>query len=50
MLPYFLNTVQIYFCIQVARSTEWQYADNMVITDVHELTKLDQFIQDKVSH
>ncbi|GFR76566.1 unconventional myosin-IXb [Elysia marginata] len=33
--------------IKVARSTEWQYADNLVITNVLELRYLDEFISQK---
>ncbi|BFZ01247.1 hypothetical protein BsWGS_04286 [Bradybaena similaris] len=33
--------------MKVARSTEWQYAENMVITDVTELSCLDEFISQK---
>ncbi|CAG5114802.1 unnamed protein product, partial [Candidula unifasciata] len=33
--------------MKVARSTEWQYAENMVITDVAELGYLDEFISQK---
>ncbi|CAL1546779.1 unnamed protein product [Lymnaea stagnalis] len=33
--------------MKVARSTEWQYAENMVITDVEELRNLDTFISNK---
>ncbi|RUS79660.1 hypothetical protein EGW08_012583, partial [Elysia chlorotica] len=33
--------------MKVARSTEWQYADNLVITNVLELRYLDEFISQK---
>ncbi|XP_012945024.1 unconventional myosin-IXAa [Aplysia californica] len=33
--------------MKVARSTEWQYAENLVITDVLELRLLDEFISQK---
>ncbi|GFO36528.1 unconventional myosin-ixa, partial [Plakobranchus ocellatus] len=33
--------------MKVARSTEWQYADNLVITELLELRYLDEFISQK---
>lgn len=35
--------------MNVARATEWQYADSMVITELEELRNLDKFIGQKVT-
>ncbi|BFY98087.1 hypothetical protein BsWGS_01126 [Bradybaena similaris] len=39
--------VQLHSNMKVARSSEWQYAENMVITDVSELILLDEFLSQK---
>ena len=36
--------------MKVARSTEWQYADNMTITDIVDLGRLEDFIANKVNY